>query len=77
MTQNQIGQLMKKFSNFKNNPKSMFVFVLTNGSDKGLEDNNGSLYDINEIILENLGCQNAPQLSEIMKIIVVQAFRYV
>ena len=54
----------------------MFVFVLTNGSDKGLEDNNGSLYDINEIILENLGCQNAPQLSEIMKIIVVQAFRY-
>ena len=51
----------------------MFVFVLTNGSDKGLEDNNGSLYDINEIILENLGCQN---LSEIMKIIVVQAFRY-
>ena len=61
---------MKKFSNFKNNPKSMFVFVLTNGSDKGLEDNNGSLYDINEIILANLGCQNAPQLSEIMKIIV-------
>ena len=55
----------------------MFVFVLTNGSDKGLEDNNGSLYDINEIILENLGCQNAPHLSEIMKIIVVQAFRYV
>ena len=68
---------MKKFSNFKNNPKTMFVFVLTNGSDKGLEDNNGSLYDINEIILENLGCQNAPHLSEIMKIIVVQAFRYV
>ena len=68
---------MKKFSNFKNNPKSIFVFVLTNGSDKGLEDNNGSLYDINEIILENLSFQNAPHLSEIMKIIVVQAFRYV
>ena len=55
----------------------MFVFVLTNGSDKGLEDNNGSLYDINEIILENLSFQNAPHLSEIMKIIVVQAFRYI
>ena len=67
--------MVKKFSKFKN-PKSMFIFVLTNGSEKGLEDNTGSLYDINEIILENLSCQNAPHLREIMKIIVVQAFRY-
>ena len=52
-----------------------FVFVMAHGTKTKLKDGKGNLYDPNETILKYFNSQNAPQLENTLKLLVIQSCR--
>ena len=52
-----------------------YVFVMAHGNKTKLKDGKGELYDPNEIILKYFNYQNAPQLENTLKLLVIQSCR--
>ena len=52
-----------------------YVFVMAHGNKTKLKDGKGELYDPNEIILKHFNYQNAPQLENTLKVLIIQSCR--
>ena len=52
-----------------------FIFVIGHGNKDGIFDGEGKIYDIKDTIIDQFSCENAPNLSEVMKVLVIGGCR--
>ena len=52
-----------------------FIFVIGHGNKDGIFDGEGKIYDIKDTIIDQFSCENAPHLSEVMKVLVIGGCR--
>ena len=74
--QSKIETVMRKVVEKGNDDEiPIFVFVMAHGKETELSDGKGDFYDPNEIILKHFNYQNAPQLENVLKVLVIQSCR--
>ena len=69
-----ILEIMKKSAQYVERiPR--FIFVIGHGNKDGIFDGDGKIYDIKDTIIDQYSCENAPHLSEVMKVLVIGGCR--